>query len=106
MSEPTNNPGAATARPLGDARLLPFLPALYLAWSDGELTREETAALCGLVDASPGLDAACRTLLGDWLDPDRPPSAAELRDLLAAVRRAAAACARRRFWISAPEAPA
>ncbi len=88
MTQPTRLSGAETTRSLDDARLLPFLPALYLAWSDGELTRTETAALCDLVDATPGLDSGCRGLLGDWLDPERPPSTSELRDLVATIRRA------------------
>ncbi len=83
----TPAPSDQPARPLDDARLLPFLPALYLAWSDGELTRSETVALCRLVDGSAGLDGGCKTLLGDWLDPERPPSATELRALLATIRR-------------------
>ncbi|MFN7943096.1 MAG: acyl-CoA dehydrogenase [Thermoanaerobaculia bacterium] len=88
MDETTAGSNARTTRSLDDLRLLPFLPALYLAWSDGELTRAETAALCGLVDASEGLDASCRELLGGWLDPERPPSAAELVELHGAIRRA------------------
>lgn len=88
MNETT--PGLDTGKPraLDDPRLLPFLPALYLAWSDGELTRAETSALCGLVDAHAGLDGSCRDLLGAWLDPAHPPSAIELLALHGAIRRA------------------
>lgn len=88
MDDITTGTGGGAARTLDDPRLLPFLPALYLAWSDGELTRAETAALCGLVDASDGLDTSCRDLLGGWLDPEHPPSAPELLELHAAIRRA------------------
>ena len=88
MDDATTGDGASTTRALTDPRLLPFLPALYLAWSDGELTRAETRALCGLIDASEGLDASCRELLGGWLDPERPPSAVELVELHGAIRRA------------------
>ena len=45
MDDATAGTGGGAARALDDPRLLPFLPALYLAWSDGELTRAETAAL-------------------------------------------------------------
>lgn len=91
MDETTAGRDDRFTRALDDPRLLPFLPALYLAWSDGELSRDETAALCGLVDASAGLDRSCRALLGGWLDPERPPSAAEVVALHGAIRRAARA---------------
>lgn len=88
MDDTATGTRGGAPRTLDDPRLLPFLPALYLAWSDGELTRAETAALCGLVDASEGLDASCRELLGSWLDPEHPPSAPELLELHGAIRRA------------------
>ncbi|MEO1087652.1 MAG: hypothetical protein AAFY88_25740, partial [Acidobacteriota bacterium] len=68
----------ATARPtpLDDARLLPYLPMLYVAWSDGDLLPEEIDGIC------PQLQSDCQTLLRSWLDPGQPPSAAELQQML------------------------
>ena len=68
---------------LDDPRLLPFLPALYVAWADGDLTEDEMQAVC------KGLDGDCFVLLGRWLDPAKPPSAAELQRMLRTIRRAA-----------------
>ncbi|MGA7271246.1 MAG: acyl-CoA dehydrogenase family protein, partial [Acidimicrobiia bacterium] len=69
---------------LDDPRLRPFLPLLYAAWADGELTDEEIATLrtriAGVVDRdrSEALDR--------WLDSDNPPSANELEALAARIR--------------------
>jgi len=88
--EPT--PGGAPPRRAtpDDPRLLPFLPALYLAWADGELDAEEVTAIRGRLDDATGLGERCRALLGTWLDPDDPPGGEELDALLAIVRRAVA----------------
>ncbi len=66
---------------LDDPRLLPFLPALYVAWADGDLTEDEMQAVC------KGLDGDCFVLLGRWLNPAEPPSAAELQRMLRTIRR-------------------
>jgi|CXWL01.1.fsa_nt_gi acyl-CoA oxidase len=78
------------SRGLSDPRLLPFLPAVYLAWRDGELTARETSSLCHLV-ATSSLEVACRELLGGWLDAEHPPSALELHGLLDTIARAGSA---------------
>ena len=66
---------------LEDPRLLPFLPALYVAWADGDLTEDEMQAVCS------GLDGDCHALLGRWLNPSAPPSATELQRMLRIIRR-------------------
>ncbi len=75
---------------LEDPRLLPLLPAIYVAWADGELSAEEMKALCARVDDVEGIDVACREALGDWLDGAAPPRPTELSELLSAIRRRAA----------------
>lgn len=75
-------------RSLTDPRLRAFLPAVYLAWSDGELSAHETRSLCQLV-ATRALDASYRDVLGRWLDAEHPPSALELQDLLDTLATAA-----------------
>jgi acyl-CoA oxidase len=84
-----------SSRPVGDPALLPFLPALYLAWSDGELSREERAAICAFLDAG-AIDANCGELLARWLDPDRQPTAEEFDAILRQLRAAAGALDRSR----------
>ncbi len=77
------------SRPLADARLRAFLPLVYVAWADGDLSDGEIETICAAARSVEGMDADCRDALGRWLDPERPPSASNLRDLLAAVRRSA-----------------
>ena len=63
-----------------DPALLPFLPMLYVAWADGDLSRVE----CEELDRR--LDAEHRALLTPLLDPDAPPTACELARLLVRLR--------------------
>jgi acyl-CoA oxidase len=74
---------------LEDPRLLPMLPAIYIAWADGELSADEMRSLCAHVDGITGIDVECRQALGDWLNGAAPPRPAELSELLAAIRRLA-----------------
>jgi acyl-CoA oxidase len=73
------------------AEIVPFAPALYLAWADGRLSGEEIAAVRERAFRLGGIDPdpAVRRELDAWLDPDRPPSAERLRALLDRVHEAA-----------------
>ncbi len=66
--------------------MLPLLPAIYVAWADGELSAGEMRSLCAHVEAIEGIDVECREALGSWLDADSPPRPGELSELLAAIR--------------------
>jgi acyl-CoA oxidase len=90
-STPTPPADGGLSRPLADVRLRAFLPLLYVAWADGDLSDDEIEGICGAARSAEGMEGDCRDALGRWLDPDRPPSASDLRDLLAAIRRSAAA---------------
>ena len=81
--------GAEIASLLGDPGLVPFLPLLYVAWADGELEPDELRLIRSKVDAAEGLTPSVRAALGRWLDPEAPPSAQGIQDLLAAIRRGA-----------------
>lgn len=72
---------AALAESLTDERLRPFLPLIYSAWSDGELSDAEIEDICSAVARHPGVDVDCQVALRHWLDPKRPPSPQQL-DLL------------------------
>lgn len=74
---------------LEDPRLLPLLPAIYIAWADGELSADEMRSLCAHVDEIDGIDVDCREALGNWLNSDDPPRPIELSELLATIRRLA-----------------
>ncbi len=72
-------------RTIDNPGMLPFLPMLYVAWSDGDLSPDEMGEICRRVDGD------CRQLLGVWLDPGRPPSPLDLQRMLTTVRRQAEA---------------
>ena len=72
-----------------DPALRPFLPMLYVAWADGELTDSEISSICTQLSAVEGLDQSCQSALGRWLDPNNPPSSTDLVSLLAQIRRSA-----------------
>lgn len=74
---------------LEDPQLRPFLPLLWVAWSDGDLEPEELRAVAAQVEAMPWLRPAARIALAAWLDPEAPPKAAELRTLLATIEKVA-----------------
>ena len=75
MSQQTTFDLAAS---IHDERVRPFLPLIYVAWSDGELTPEEIKGICSVVALYPGVDLDCQVALRHWLDPDDPPSPYEL----------------------------
>ncbi len=85
-----DDPSARSLAVTDNLRLAAFFPLLYVAWADGDLSPEETRAICARVSATEGLERGCRDHLGGWLDPDNPPSARDLRALLTAIRRGAA----------------
>ena len=81
---------------LDDPRLVAFYPLLYVAWADGDLSPEEVRAICARVHGAEGLEHGCRDHLAGWLDPGDPPTARDLRALLAGVRRGAGGLSRDR----------
>src|SRR5690606_20457166 len=66
--------------------LLPFLPMVYAAWSDGVLSAPELAAIRDRAAAQAWLEQDAREALAGWLDPDRPPSAPALLALRERLR--------------------
>ncbi|HKJ03164.1 MAG TPA: acyl-CoA dehydrogenase [Longimicrobiales bacterium] len=64
-----------------DPDVLPFLPLVLSAWSDGLLTPEEVRGLQAGVRAQGWIPEPARTAVLGWLDPDAPPGAAELAAL-------------------------
>ncbi|MBP2648571.1 MAG: putative acyl-CoA dehydrogenase [Gemmatimonadetes bacterium] len=67
--------------------MVPFLPLIYVAWADGELTADELGAFRAAIHRQPGIDAPSLAALDRWLDPALPLSAAELEDLLGRIHR-------------------
>ena len=61
--------------------LLPFLPMVYAAWSDGVLTAAELRVIRDRAASQEWLDDGAREALTAWLDPSNPPPAAALTGL-------------------------
>lgn len=78
MSNPT---ALDLATSINDERLRPFLPLIYVAWSDGELSPEEVTGICDVVAGYSDIDIDCQIALQHWLDPEDPPSPFELEVL-------------------------
>jgi acyl-CoA oxidase len=74
----------------GRSALLPFLPLLYVAWSDGSMELAELRAICTRVVDLWKMSPDDRERIGRWLDPDQPPTAAELDEILELVREGSA----------------
>ena len=76
-------------RLLTDPRYLPYLPLIYVAWADGELTRAEVNGVQRLAaqELAPGIDN--EAVLASWLDASQPPSATDLLRVLRRVREVA-----------------
>lgn len=67
--------------------LLPFLPMIYIAWAGGELSPQEIRHLRQRIESLGNLDDNSQLLLSMWLDPDAPPSAAQLQILRSTIRK-------------------
>lgn len=85
-----------------DPQLRPFLPLLFVAWSDGDLEAEDLAALNARIANMPWLRPAARLALEAWLSPNEPPSARDMRVLLETIGKVAGTLApeRRRDLIA------
>ena len=70
-----------------DPAALPFLPMIYVAWADGDLTPLELESIRTRVLETPAIRPETRTALRRWLDPDSPPSPRSLQKLLGEIRR-------------------
>lgn len=69
-----------------DECVLPFLPMLYVAWSDAVLTPTELRNIDKVVHGQGCLQPAERKMLKQWLDPKNPPSASQLQTWLTHIR--------------------
>ena len=74
----------------GRSALLPFLPLLYVAWSDGSMDLAELRSICSRVVDMWKMTPDDRERFGRWLDPDQPPTAEELDEILGMVRESSA----------------
>lgn len=80
-----------TQRLIGNKELTPFLPMIYVAWADGELDEGEITSIRNVAESQTCLDAKDLDVLLSWLDPESPPSATQLNEILSSVRDSARA---------------
>lgn len=69
---------------LDDPQLRPFVPLLYVAWSDGDVSESDRAAITAHVDAQPWLRPAARLVLDAWME--QRPTRAEMKQLYELVQ--------------------
>jgi len=72
------------------AGLLPFLPMLYVGWSDAVLTPSQVEVIRGIFEQQEWLKPAEKAQLRQWMDPAHPPSVADLKRWLAIIQDTAA----------------
>ncbi|MBX3182253.1 MAG: acyl-CoA dehydrogenase family protein [Polyangiaceae bacterium] len=72
---------------LDDPQLRPFVPLLFIAWSDGDVSPSERRAIAARIEAQPWLRPAARRVLEGWLA--QPPTPNELEALSELTERAA-----------------
>jgi len=68
--------------------LLALLPLVHSAWADGVLSEDELRELSDGLDAMEWLAGKDAATVRDWLDPDSPPTPAELASLGQSLRDA------------------
>ena len=69
-----------------DSCLLPFLPMLYIAWSDEAITPAQIRRIEKVLRNNKCLQPDQRQLIRKWLDPANPPTASELQSWLSYMR--------------------
>ncbi len=69
--------------------LLPFLPLIYVAWSDGVLSEVEQSEISARLEGAPDLDPSTRQVVESWLRPESPPDATRLGRIGERIRREA-----------------
>ena len=62
-----------------DSCVLPFLPMLYVAWSDEVISPAQIRGIEKVLRTSKCLQPDQRQLIKKWLDPANPPSASDLQ---------------------------
>ncbi len=67
--------------PPRDPQVLPLLPLVYVAWSDGILDAEEMDKICRRMKEITHLSPETRKIMEGWLDPENPPGGGELAHL-------------------------
>ncbi|CAN5743505.1 acyl-CoA dehydrogenase [soil metagenome] len=75
--------------PAGNPELVSFLPLIYVAWADGDLSPGELERIRDYVRDEKTLSSGSLEVLESWLQPDTPPSASALAGLRDRIREVA-----------------
>lgn len=67
---------------LQDPDLSLLVPMVYVAWSDGDLSSEEIRGIRGAAAEQDWLDKDELSILSRWLDPENPPTARQMTQLM------------------------
>ena len=79
-----------SAKPTLDLpELRPFLPLVYIAWADGELSADEIERIRTALKTSDGLGVEGLRRLEAWLDTRAPPRPSDIYRLLRSIQAAA-----------------
>ena len=84
-SEPTAKPVDASQLSAHSAAV-PFLPLLYVAWADGELTGAELKSIQARLEEQSWPREGALEALQSWLRPEAPPTPSQLQSLLQTIR--------------------
>ena len=75
--------------PPQDEHLTPFLPLVYVAWSDGVLSHSDMEQIRQALRDAPELPDSAVRVLESWLQPDTPPPPHSLAQLKEGIRSVA-----------------
>ena len=75
--------------PPGDEHLTPFLPLVYVAWSDGFLSTADMDQIRSAIRDADELPVTAVDVLESWLRPEAPPSACALAQMREGIRQVA-----------------
>ena len=84
-SQPTAKPVDASQLSAHPA-VVPFLPLLYVAWADGELTAAEVESIQARLEGQTWPEEGALEALRSWLRPEAPPTPSQLQSLLRTIR--------------------
>ena len=82
-------PNAPLSWPPHDEHLTPFLPLVYIAWSDGVLSSADMDQIRQALRDAEELPETAVEVLESWLRPESPPSPCSLAELREGIRRVA-----------------
>ncbi len=88
MAQETSHTNAKLSDLTEHEDLIPIMPMIYVAWSDGDLTSDEVRNIRARAAEQDWLSEEAKRRLARWLNPDDPPAPREMTQLLKWMREA------------------